>query len=414
MFKFLYLLIFCIASLKAEALYYPYELHNFISTKTVEKSYAKDINDSVGSSIEYKLSYQTINSAKYKKIASFLDRVVNDHLHKFNKTDPKKEVLTNLKELCYKDVQRYDTTIELFAITPNTVTICVKESSYTGGAHASYDQSYINYSLKDGKIVEFDEIFPPLVQDKFLEVLEKHYKFIKRIPPSESLAEYDGFFNNYFTLPDVEHFAITNEGIFLYYGIYELKPYSYGETFIFIPYSKLSSLISKNSAIKDLIKSKNHSHFNYLNRYAYIKIDTNQTDHVVKLDIKVTNLTKEKNAYLSLSTPQFYYTNIIKNYNKKNFDTIRFYPKGSFIYNIDERKNIPARYLLVELNSKNWEQNSTKNFQIEFKIPKRFEQFLFDIRFVSSVDPLHALPLYFDGYIGQQYFREFRESIKLK
>jgi len=105
---------------------------------------------------------------------------------------------------------------------------------------------------------------------------------------------------------------------------------------------------------------------------------------------------------------------VIKSYDKSQFDSIAFYPKGSAIYNDDTRSNIKARYMLMELYDKDWKQNETKSFDITFKIPKRFDDFIFDIRFATFADMYHSLPLWFEGYISQQHFEVFREVVELK
>lgn len=412
--SYLTIIILFVHTLYGDELFFPKDIYLSLKTHKLQKDYEKLVKEDVGKRIECSLSYQTLDSHKYPLYSKILAKVVQEYKDEYNATDPKKMVLNDIKEMDYFERNSYDWEVSLFAITDKTLTVAINTRTYLGGAHGNSETIYQTYTLKDAKPISYDDIFKPHSDDKFASIIEEYYKKIKRFPKNANVKEWEGWLVENMPLPELDAITPTDDGLFVYYATYAFKPYPSGETKLLIPYDRLTSVINPKGIFTSYIKPKSKRYKRYINEHAYIESFISTSKHQVKIHINAINFTKDKHALLAISTPQFFGKNVIKSYDKSQFDSIAFYPKGSAIYNDDTRSNIKARYMLMELYDKDWKQNETKSFDITFKIPKRFDDFIFDIRFATFADMYHSLPLWFEGYISQQHFEVFREVVELK
>ncbi|PZF73150.1 DUF3298 and DUF4163 domain-containing protein [Taibaiella soli] len=111
-------------------------------------------------------------------------------------------------------------------------------SSYEGGAHGNYGSSYLNLDLVNKKEWKLEDIMT--VDSAALSaLLETEARSLFNIPAKQKLGEsllvdkIDANGNVY----------VTNTGITFHYVPYEIAAYAFGESDLFIPYSKLSNLL---------------------------------------------------------------------------------------------------------------------------------------------------------------------------
>lgn len=413
--KSLSLIILLATTIYAQELFYPYEIEKNSESKKITKSEIQHSSkDDIYAEFEMILTYQKIDSKRYKKYSSILDKYisqVSEDIKNINTTKRVSQMLEEAKEYSFNSRYNSREDISLFAITDKSISIKDAKSLYTGGAHGSYSEDFINYNIDTQKIINIDNIIKQSKTKELTKAVERYYKFIKRIPQDGSLVDYDGWFEDRFILPDKNNIAITNNGLYFYYPTYSLKAYSYGDTHILIPYYILYPYLNHSSIIEKIAKPKSSYHYQYDNQYAKMKVDTEVKKHKVILHIQTSIKSDDKKIYLSITTPQFHTNNIVSHYDKGSFQTINFYKKGAKIYDIEAKKAIKANYLLIELSVKN--QKNREHCDIEFDIPKRFDEFLWGIRVTTNIKPLHSLPDY-DGYIGEQHFYEFRQSVPLR
>lgn len=111
-------------------------------------------------------------------------------------------------------------------------------ADYSGGAHGNYGSSYLNLDLKNKKEWKLEDIMT--VDSAALSaLLEQEARTLFQIPAKQKLDEallvdkIDANGNVY----------ITNTGITFHYVPYEIAAYAFGESDLFIPYSKISNLL---------------------------------------------------------------------------------------------------------------------------------------------------------------------------
>lgn len=110
------------------------------------------------------------------------------------------------------------TDLSVTLVTPQIVVWkCMKSGYLAGAAHGMYATSYVNYSVVANKILSLSDLMRSGYQEPLRRLL------------AGKLADRDDLFDNdgVFDIPSV--FEITDEGLTLVYGLYQIAPYSSGE-----------------------------------------------------------------------------------------------------------------------------------------------------------------------------------------
>jgi hypothetical protein len=108
--------------------------------------------------------------------------------------------------------------------------------SYTGGAHGSTVKKTQNISLKTGNEIKLGNIFKIGVNYKNIIIEE-----IKRQISLDPSIYFDDARGNINDIPSDQPFYIVNDGIVVYYGLYEIAPYASGIREFKIPFSLFQS-----------------------------------------------------------------------------------------------------------------------------------------------------------------------------
>ncbi len=120
--------------------------------------------------------------------------------------------------------------------TKEYTSIAIETSSYTGGAHANSDLTYLNISSKGKKIDNLSFFFK---NDKKVKgVAELAFRKSQSIQVNEKLSDKGFLFDNdKFALS--ETFGFTAQGLILYYNPYEISSFSEGAITVVVPFSDL-------------------------------------------------------------------------------------------------------------------------------------------------------------------------------
>jgi hypothetical protein len=154
--------------------------------------------------------------------------------------DFKKDILAQAKK-AYKESKKPDypfqpfeaqTVYKVHLLNKKMVSLTIDMYSYTGGAHGNTVRVAFNYNLKTGKQLGYQDIFKKCADYK--DVIVQHItKEIEENP--------DNYFENAVEtvkgFTDEQPFYITDKGIVVYYGLYEIAPYAAGIQEFFIPFS---------------------------------------------------------------------------------------------------------------------------------------------------------------------------------
>jgi hypothetical protein len=124
--------------------------------------------------------------------------------------------------------------------------------AFAGGDHGSSLISFINWNTKSKKNIELDDILVNGYRDKLTKIADTIFRNQEKLSYAASLANDYFFKDNKFALNN--NFSITPLGIRFLYNETEIKPYAAGQTNLFIPYSKIKSLLRPNTVITQYIK----------------------------------------------------------------------------------------------------------------------------------------------------------------
>lgn len=152
----------------------------------------------------------------------------------------KKQMLRDAKK-AYKESKKSEYPFRPFEMIANydvhyldsdIMSLTMDIYQYTGGAHGYTLKKAYNYNLKTGKKLSYQDVIKDCPNYKEI-LIEEITKQIKQNP--------DIYFENAVdtvkTFTDDQPFYITEKGIVVYYGLYEIAPYSSGIREFLIPFS---------------------------------------------------------------------------------------------------------------------------------------------------------------------------------
>jgi hypothetical protein len=111
-------------------------------------------------------------------------------------------------------------------------------SQYLGGAHGIYGSSYSCIDVSGKKIWHLSDVLKPDV-GVLSTLLEAEARIQFSIPATEALSE--RLLTD--TIKATNNFYFTSAGIFFHYNPYEIASFADGEVELYIPYSKLSTML---------------------------------------------------------------------------------------------------------------------------------------------------------------------------
>ena len=120
--------------------------------------------------------------------------------------------------------------------SPMVITIAINSYLNTGGAHGNLNITLFNFETSTGKLLSNDELISNL--SSFSEIAEKHFK--EHTNTQEELGDY--FFGEAFHLP--ANIGFNDEGVLLFYDVYEIASYAVGVTEFTIPFEEVEDFLN--------------------------------------------------------------------------------------------------------------------------------------------------------------------------
>lgn len=120
------------------------------------------------------------------------------------------------------------------------LTLAVNGYTYLGGAHPNSFTSYHNFDKSSGRTLSFRDIIKD--QKAFLTIAEKEFRKNQEISDEQNLEEAGYFFEKgIYNLPT--QYAVTADGLLLFYNNYEAAAYAVGQIIYTIPFDMLVDII---------------------------------------------------------------------------------------------------------------------------------------------------------------------------
>lgn len=150
------------------------------------------------------------------------------------------------QESDYRIGWEYQLTTEIYHNANNILSIGFDSYIFTGGAHPNYSESYYNFNLKNGELIELDDFLLPNYSTRLTKLIESKIRVLYNIGPNTPLSE-AGFMEDKLELNN--NFSISLAGITFLYNPYEIAPYVMGEQRIFISFNEIKDLVKPDGLI---------------------------------------------------------------------------------------------------------------------------------------------------------------------
>ncbi len=118
-------------------------------------------------------------------------------------------------------------------------TVAMDSYRFMGGAHPNSYRAIFNFDLQNGTILQIEDIVSDI--SAFRKAAEQEFRNVQGLEESVSFQE-AGFFMKEFKAST--QFALTENGLLLYYNTYEIAPYAAGPTEILISYEDLAGILN--------------------------------------------------------------------------------------------------------------------------------------------------------------------------
>ena len=122
----------------------------------------------------------------------------------------------------------------------NKLTFYIISYSFTGGAHGQSSQVFTTVDLKSGKVLTPADLFKTGFEADLTRLLTQKLHHMTNLADSRKLTE-SGYFVD--EIKPNNNFFLNANGIGFLYNQYEIAPYSFGQTEIFMTMEELKSLL---------------------------------------------------------------------------------------------------------------------------------------------------------------------------
>lgn len=202
-----------------------------------------------------KITFPFFKNPNYYSISDSINSVIQNYLllpnfeQKPQNLQEKMDLfLREYKEVA-KEIEDYqigwfsEMNVEVIRNDARFIVIKFSEINFTGGAHPNSFIKFINFDTESGRIIRKKDIFTE--NEELVKIGEEKFRTYYNIPKEQTLLEFNDFFldDGKFFLND--NFAVLDSGLIFLYNNYEIAPYSYGQTELFLPYSQISKFLKK-------------------------------------------------------------------------------------------------------------------------------------------------------------------------
>lgn len=191
------------------------------------------------------------------------DSVVNKILYLFD-AHPDKDLQTRAKHFieeyqAFKKAKKHSAlpfSLHLYGLVvrqdSSLLTLETGGSTFSGNAHPIEQTLFTNWNTATQKQIALSDILVTGYQSRLTKVADSIFRKNENLKDTSSLARDYFFKGNRFYLND--NFLITPLGLRFLYNEYEIKPYAAGTTNLFIPYTKIKTLLKPQTVVSQYIK----------------------------------------------------------------------------------------------------------------------------------------------------------------
>lgn len=137
-------------------------------------------------------------------------------------------------------VWNIDISVDSVFQNPKVLCLSVNGFTFLGGAHPNTFITYHNFDKATGKTLALESIITDL--EAFRKIAESEFRKNQELTENQDIEEAGYFFDNgVYSLPS--QYAVTDEGLMMFYNAYEAAAYVVGQISFTIPYASLEGIV---------------------------------------------------------------------------------------------------------------------------------------------------------------------------
>lgn len=225
------------------------------------REFFKSLNDCKPSDscTYFKITYIEATSGKIKdKLNSFIGKEVLKGAAFYEGTPVSIQAAADTFMTSYSSAKKefpdmpgawaWDYNLKVYSETPKILCLSSDAYMFTGGAHPNSYTNFFNFSKETGDTLSLSNFLIPGFETKLNELIDKKYRDMKGLKPSDNLMSKGDLFENKITFN--YNVAVTKDGgLEFYYNPYEIAPYVVGPITVTLSKTELTSLIGKDSPL---------------------------------------------------------------------------------------------------------------------------------------------------------------------
>lgn len=179
------------------------------------------------------------------------DEVINNYLsHPQGYGDKVLDLITDVSQDIDENALMLSSTISVSSIGFCERYIVYKIDNYEfgGGAHANFYSHFLNYDIKNNKVLNFADIFEAGTEEQLMQLITNHLKGNYFAESLEELAEKSGIYTDKIFVS--RNVFLTGDSIIFHYNPYDIAPWSEGIISVRIPVYELEQLLT--SPVREL------------------------------------------------------------------------------------------------------------------------------------------------------------------
>lgn len=130
------------------------------------------------------------------------------------------------------------------------LTLFAFQNEYSGGAHGGASTTYRTFALADGRLLALEDVFTPAGGKKIIALIDAELRRRDGLKANDRLSEH-GYFSD--EIPLAENWYVAIDGIGFFYNEYEIRPYAYGPSAVFLGWDRFKQFIRPDSPVRGLL-----------------------------------------------------------------------------------------------------------------------------------------------------------------
>ncbi|HOJ09140.1 MAG TPA: DUF3298 and DUF4163 domain-containing protein [Clostridiales bacterium] len=201
-----------------------------VASETSLKITEKQIKETKGN-LDMEFSIPVIEGLADKEIQSSINSMLENDIESFRKYMIELSATDTDSSINMKYIAK--TSYKINKKSRNLLSISVIYYQDTGGAHGIYDMVAYNFDIRNGSLLELDDLFEN--KDGYKDIINEEIR--RQICENKGKIEYFSGDSGFKSISSHQPFYINDGKLVIYFSLYEIAPYSSGIPGFEIPFT---------------------------------------------------------------------------------------------------------------------------------------------------------------------------------